>query len=102
MYRGGPRTKTRAENRVLAGLGVDVNSMTLAPEVVLANELGIPCAGLVVGHKASQPRIDTPDQAGISASLAASGQALEQVLQAFLADGEPVPWGNHLYRFDTD
>jgi 5'-methylthioadenosine phosphorylase len=93
LYRGGRRTRTRAENRVLAGLGADVNSMGLAPEVVLTNELGIPCAGLVVGHKASQPRIDTPDQAGLSASLAAGGQALEQVLQAFLPDGEPGALG---------
>ncbi len=87
---------------MLAGLGVDVNSMTLAPELVLANELGISCAGLVVGHKASRPRVDTPDRGGIQASLEASGQALEAVLQALLARGESVPWGNHLYRFDGD
>lgn len=102
LYRDGPRTKTRAENRVLAGLGVDVNSMTLAPEVVLAAELGLAVAGLVVGHKASQAPVETPDRAGIAASLVASGQALEGLLQAFLDRGEPVPTGNHLYCFTQD
>ena len=35
-------------------MGADVNSMTLAPEVILASELLIPCSGLVVGHKYSE------------------------------------------------
>jgi hypothetical protein len=52
-HSGGPRTKTRAENRMWALLGAQVNSMSLAPEVVLANELRVPCCGLVVGHKYS-------------------------------------------------
>jgi len=99
-YRDGPRTKTRAENRLLARLGLDVNSMTLAPEVVLANELGIACAGLAVGHKASAARAATPDRAALAASLVASGAALDDLLRAFLERGTPVPWGNHLYRFD--
>ena len=47
-YAPGPRTKTAAENAMWARLGADVASMTLAPEIVLANELEIPCAALVV------------------------------------------------------
>jgi len=54
-YVQGPRTKTAAENALLARLGAQVNSMTVGPEVVLANELEIPTAALVVGHKYSLP-----------------------------------------------
>jgi len=97
-YAGGPRTKTPAENRALAQTGAQVNSMTLGPEVVLANELGIPCAGLVVGHKYSVPGIANPPEGGIRDSLEAARLATEQVLVRFLREGSPVPFGNHLYR----
>ena len=63
-YVGGPRTKTPAENRYWAWAGAQVNSMTVGPEVVLANELGIACAAVVVGHKYSHPDIPAPDGAG--------------------------------------
>ena len=52
-YVPGPRTKTPAENAWLGSLHPrpHANSMTLAPEVVLLGELGIPTAAVVVGHK---------------------------------------------------
>lgn len=99
-YVGGPRTKTPAENRLWARWGAQVNSMTLGPEVVLAGELGIACAGVVVGHKYSHPDIPTPDAAGVRESLAASRAALGDLVAAFLRRGRPVAAGNHLYRFD--
>ncbi len=100
-YAGGPRTKTRAENRLFARLGGQVNSMTLGPEVVLANELGIPCAGLVVGHKYSVPDVPNLEDTGsVAASLAGARRAMERAVVAFLTHGEPVPFQNHLYRFD--
>lgn len=95
-YAPGPRTKTAAENRVLAGLGLDVNSMTLAPEVVLANELGIPCAGLVVGHKPSGPGMG---EAGVRQSLDDAREAARRLVLAFLAEGAAVPFPNHVYRY---
>jgi len=99
-YAPGPRTKTRAENTFLAMNGLHVNSMTLAPEVVLANELGIPTAALVVGHKPSSPSADTLDQDAVTLSLHESRKAVEEVVYAFLDDRyEPEPT-NHLYRFD--
>ena len=52
-YCRGPRSKTPAENRAWRTLGASVNSMTLGPEAVLAAELGIPAAAVVVGHKRS-------------------------------------------------
>lgn len=98
-YAGGPRTKTPAENLALARLGAQVNSMTLGPEIVLANELGIPCAGLVVGHKYSVPGVDNPAETGIRASLEAARAATERVLVDFLLRGRPVAFGNDFYRW---
>jgi len=99
-YAGGPRTKTPAENRLLAGLGVHVNSMTVAPEAVLANELGIPCAGLVVGHKYSVPGVANPDRHGLDESLREAREATADILLEFLRRGEPVPFPNSIHRFE--
>lgn len=99
-YVGGPRTKTPAENRFWALVGAQVNSMTLGPEVVLANELGIPCAAVVVGHKYSHPDVPAPDDAGVTASLDASRQALTDLVVRFLKEGHPVEFPNQLYRFE--
>lgn len=99
-YAAGPRTKTRVENAAWARLGAQVNSMTLGPEVVLANELGIPCAGLVVGHKYSLPVTEKNlDDASIAASLVRARENLEHLVLAFLRDGVPVPFRNSLFRF---
>ncbi len=99
-YAGGPRSKTRAENRLWAKLGAQVNSMTLAPEVVLANEMEIPCAGLVVGHKYSFPGVaNLEDRSSVEASLDRARQAMTDLAVAFLKLGAPVPFGNHLFRF---
>jgi purine nucleoside phosphorylase len=94
-YAGGPRTKTPAENRYWAHAGADVNSMTLAPEVVLAAELGIPVAALVVGHKYSHPDIENPP----SESLDASRRMLSQAVRAFLEEAAAEADGNQMYRF---
>jgi purine nucleoside phosphorylase len=74
--------------------------MSLGPEVVLANELGIPCAGLVVGHKYSLSRGgEAAGEVDVARSLADSRDALERIVRAFLERGEPVPFGNELFRF---
>jgi purine nucleoside phosphorylase len=100
-YVGGPRGKTAAENRMWHRLGAQVNSMTLAPEVILANELEIPCAALVVGHKYSLPDADNPqDENRVAATLDDSREALRRAVRAFVEKGEAVPFGNHLFRFD--
>ncbi|MFO7844963.1 MAG: hypothetical protein R6V27_00270 [Balneolaceae bacterium] len=99
VYAGGPRGKTPAENRMWAQLGGQVNSMTLAPEVVLSNELEIPCAALVVGHKYSVPGIETPVREGIAESLVQAREATEKILIDFMEQGEPVPFANQIYRY---
>lgn len=101
-YVGGPRLKTAAENRMWAQLGADVNSMTLAPEIILANELRIACAGLVVGHKYSLADHATPDRRTVSASLEEAKVAQRELVVQFLAHGKPVEWSNSLYRFSGD
>lgn len=102
VYAGGPRGKTPAENRMWARLGGQVNSMTLAPEVVLANELEIPVAALVTGHKYSVPGIQNPIQEEVADTLVNAREATEWILRLFLEKAEPVPFGNQIYRFDDE
>lgn len=99
LYAGGPRSKTAAENRMWAQLGAHVNSMTVAPEVVLANEVEIPVAGLVVGHKYSVPGVENPAEEEIGDTLAKAKDATEEILINFLQNGEPVEFANHIYRY---
>jgi 5'-methylthioadenosine phosphorylase len=102
-YVAGPRTKTAAENDIWHKLGAQVNSMTLAPEVILANELEISCTGLVVGHKYSTPDIkNIADRKSMSGSLESSKDAMETLILQFLAKGGPVSFGNRIYRFNHE
>jgi 5'-methylthioadenosine phosphorylase len=44
----GPRFSTRAESRMFRIWGADIINMSIAPEVILANELGIPYATIAM------------------------------------------------------
>ncbi len=44
----GPRFSTRAESRMFRLWGADVINMSVAPEVTLANELGMPYAAIAM------------------------------------------------------
>lgn len=114
-YVGGPRTKTRAENRYWANMGAQVNSMTLAPEIVLANELEMSCCALVVGHKYSSGArlpvekgptgedavtLDIQGQDEVTQSLERSRATTDHVLHTLLCELVPAPFANHIYRFD--
>lgn len=101
-YAPGPRTKTRAENAAWAKLGAQVNSMTLGPEIVLANELGIPCAGLVVGHKHSLPSGSPAAGEALAASLVRARVGLEAIVLRFIESGTTVPSRNSLFRFGAN
>ena len=101
-YVPGPRTKTSLENRYVASLGAQVNSMSLGPEVVLANELEIPTAAVVVGHKYSgvaDPR--ALDETSVAQSLVEARGALIKVVETFLQNDSKVPFGNYIHRFDS-
>jgi 5'-methylthioadenosine phosphorylase len=98
-YTPGPRTKTSAESAMWAKLGAQVNSMSLGPEVVLCNELQIPVAGLVVGHKYSVPGMQQPlDQESIQSTLDTGREVIDRVAAAFLKEAGPVPFKNRLHR----
>ncbi|WP_263786078.1 5'-methylthioadenosine phosphorylase [Salinibacter grassmerensis] len=101
-YVQGPRSKTAAENRMWPRMGAQVNSMTLGPEIVLANELEIPCAGLVVGHKYSIPDRDPPEDGALTSTLDRSREEQERIVTAFLRRAESVAFPNTIYRFGTD
>lgn len=99
-YVGGPRNKTPAENRIWRNFGVDVNSMTVGPEIILANELEIPTAGLVVGHKYSIPGLETEnDNMSLDESFVQSREAFAKLVIRFLKNGRPAPFKNVLYRY---
>jgi hypothetical protein len=69
----------------------------------LANELKIPCTGLVVGHKYSTPDIkNIADPQSMSDSLESSKDTIQTLVLRFLEDGEPVSFGNRIYRFDHE
>lgn len=100
-YNGGPRTKTTAENKFLKKMGIDVNSMTLAPEVVLANEAMIPCVGLGIGHKYSGKSSKNPlSHDAVSLTLENSKLAMEDIVIKFLENSVPVEFRNILYKFE--
>jgi 5'-methylthioadenosine phosphorylase len=44
----GPRFSTRAESKMFRTWGADIINMSVAPEVILANELGIPYAAIAM------------------------------------------------------
>lgn len=98
-YVGGPRGKTAAENAYFRAAGAHVNSMSVGPEVVLASELEIPCAALVVGHKVSAPGVKAPPREGIAESLARSKEAVQALVTRFLSRARPAAFANHVYRF---
>lgn len=100
-YVGGPRTKTKAENKMWRRFGAQVNSMTLAPEVILANEMEIPCCAVAVGHKYSVPGIAEPESKHtVTESFELSREALGRIVRGFISEIKPVPFGNHLYRYE--
>lgn len=99
-YAMGPRSKTAAENRLWRQLGAHVNSMTLGPEVVLANELEIPTAALVIGHKYSVAGMKQAlDHASIADSLVTGRRAFDRLVMHFLAHAQAVPFGNQIYHY---
>ncbi len=99
VYAPGPRTKTPAENRYWRALGGQVNSMSVGPEAVLAAEAGIPCAALLVGHKRSGAVEPPPGREALARSLDEARAATEELLLAFLREGQAVDPGNLVYRF---
>jgi hypothetical protein len=67
---------------------------------VLANELQIPTAALVIGHKHSVSGLRQPlDHDHIAATLETGRRAFDEIVLQFLAHAEAVPFGNQIYRY---
>jgi 5'-methylthioadenosine phosphorylase len=99
-YTPGPRNKTAAENVFWLRVGAQINSMSVGPEVVLANELGIPCAAVGVGHKYSGPgRRDRLEREEMRGSLDVGRTVVEPLAAAFCLQAAPVPFANRFYRY---
>ncbi len=100
-YVQGPRTKTEAENLYWAQLGAQLNAMTIGPELVLANELGICCAAICVGHKYSGPGPqDRIEEWQIRDSLEIGRQVIEGLAIDFLERALPTVFRNRVWAFD--
>jgi 5'-methylthioadenosine phosphorylase len=56
----GPRFSTRAESNLYRSWKADVINMTTAPEVIVANELNLPYAGIAICTEYDSWRTDTP------------------------------------------
>lgn len=98
-FQSGPRTKTGAENRVLVDLGVQVNSMSIGPEVVLLNELEVPVTAVGIGHKRSGETGAVPQGSDwVKQSLGQAREATEALAVAFLEEATPVPFANRVVR----
>lgn len=99
-YFAGPRTKTTSENNYFEFIGAEVNSMTMGPEVVLANELGIPTAAILVGHKYSLAIKQEIKKLDLADTIVKSKQELEKWVVWFLQHINPPAFGNMLYEIN--
>lgn len=70
---GGPNLETRAEYRFLRTIGADVVGMSTVPEVIVANQIGLPCAAISVITDECDP--DHLEKAELSDILAAAKKA---------------------------
>ncbi|MCA9569619.1 MAG: hypothetical protein KC656_17355 [Myxococcales bacterium] len=95
----GPRARTPAETALLARQGARAVSMTVVPEIVLANELGIATAAVVVGYRTLFETLTVPEA---ERRLAESRHALEALCARFLRSGDPVASTNRLARYGRD
>lgn len=99
-YTPGPRNKTAAENVAWVRLGAQIDSMTVGPEIVLANEFGISCAAVGVGHKYSGPgQHGHLERQAMADSLVRGQRIVEVAADAFLRGSTPVEFGNRFFRY---
>jgi purine-nucleoside phosphorylase len=79
----GPNLETRAEYRFLRTIGADLVGMSTVPEVIVANQVGLPCAAVSVVTDECDP--DNLQPVNIAEIIEAAGKA-DQKLSALLAD----------------
>ena len=77
----GPQLETRAEYRYLGFIGADMVGMSTTPEVIVANQLGLPCAAISVITDECDP--DNLKPVNIPEIMAVAGMADEKLSQLF-------------------
>jgi len=77
----GPNLETRAEYRYLGMIGADVVGMSTAPEVIVANHMGLPCAAVSVVTDLCDP--DNLVPAKLEDILETAGKAEIQLTRLF-------------------
>jgi len=77
----GPNLETRAEYRYLGMIGADVVGMSTAPEVIVANHMGLPCAAVSVITDLCDP--DNLEPAILADILETAGKAEIKLIRLF-------------------
>lgn len=77
----GPNLETRAEYRYLKNLGADMVGMSTVPEVIVANQVGLPCAAIsVITDECNPDNLNAVDIAEIIAVAGAADKTLSVLL----------------------
>jgi purine-nucleoside phosphorylase len=79
----GPNLETRAEYRYLRAAGADMVGMSTVPEVIVANQIGLPCAAVSVITDECDP--DDLQPVDIAEIIAVAGEA-DKKLSKVLAE----------------
>ena len=79
----GPNLETRAEYRYLRTIGADMVGMSTVPEVIVANQIGLPCAAVSVITDECNP--DDLQPVNIEEIIAVAGKA-DEALSAIVAE----------------
>ncbi len=79
----GPNLETRAEYRYLKNIGADMVGMSTVPEVIVANQIGLPCAAVSVITDECNP--DDLKPVDIAEIIAVAGRA-DKVLSTVFAE----------------
>jgi purine-nucleoside phosphorylase len=78
----GPNLETRAEYRWLRSMGADLVGMSTVPEVIVANQIGIPCAAVSVITDECDP--DNLQPVNIAEIIAVANKSDETLSNIFL------------------
>ncbi|MHB1921527.1 MAG: purine-nucleoside phosphorylase [Chitinophagaceae bacterium] len=84
----GPNLETRAEYRYLRKLGGDMVGMSTVPEVIVANQIGLPCAAVsVITDECDPDHLQRVNIAEIIAVASQADQKLSALFAAIIQDG---------------
>ena len=80
----GPNLETKAEYRYLKMIGADLVGMSTVPEVIVANQIGLPCAAVSVITDECDP--DNLKQVNIEEIIEVAGRADKKLSNLFARD----------------